>query len=310
MSFSGDVLTNTLPPGNKIRKSTVRSNQPYIPLDGLQQTPLGDAFNKFLYLYVRLFCLMTEVEGAVSGQSHPISMSSREFSLTQSDLRDVPSDSGLIFDHSFVQLYLFSCFEKRNSFSKHLTRHLYSQQNRVLMASLFSGKNREAKARRRHPENDFRKQIQNAGRTKNIFYNAKSNLNNFSSELMHMPLIELTFSEDRPALGRALQSNLKGSILFEYKICTNIRKCLFEESGLISDAFFLETGNLFSHFMAAMLDFEFLSIFELTEILQVWNGYLLNFSERVTEVSQDNCFEIIQTLKNLFSNFSDFADLR
>jgi hypothetical protein len=225
-------------------------------------------------------------------------------------MKEPLGDSVNIFESGFIPLYLFACFEKNVCFSKYLIKYLYGHQNNLLMGHLLFPSSKDPHKKKTNPENDFRKKIQKIEKTKNLFYNPKKNLNKSSSEILHSPIISLTFSEDSSTLTRVLQTNLKNSILFEYKICQNLQRCLDEDSPEVSDSFFLEMGNVFSYYLHSMLQFEFFSISELSSLLSTLNQYLRVFLERFTDIHQDNCFDIIKTILHLFHNFSHFLDLK
>jgi hypothetical protein len=160
------------------------------------------------------------------------------------------------------------------------------------------------------PENDFRKRIQHIENTNVIFYNPAKKIHFSEKEIQNNPGIWLTFIDDSNQLMQVFEHNLSQSIIFEFKLFSSIKKCLDQQTDLISDDFFLKCGNFFSFYMESMLDYELLSISELDHILRIWNQYLILFLERFTEFDDENCFEILETLNYIFQNLSVFFDLR
>ena len=187
-------------------------------------------------------------------------------------------------------------------------RHFYKRQNDERMLFLLFDCFKEGDNKK--PENDFRKKIQNFDKTKVIFYNPDKKLTFSQEEVKNNPVISLTFSENYNDLVDIIEKNLKDSIIFEYKLCSDLRKCLNRDSNTISDNFFLESGQNLSFYMNSMLDYELFSISELTHMLRIWNKYLTLFIERITKFDEKNCFIIIKTLTNLFQNLSNFFDQR
>lgn len=266
---------------HKARKSTLRSNQPNVLLSNLQNKGLNEDFSEYVRLYVRLFCLVTSV--------------------------GPETDSPPILEDAFVQLYLMSTVEKSFSFSKYLLRHFYRRQFAEVMDQLLYS-NQLVQPRR--PQNDFRKKIQFLDQTKVIFHNASCQLRLSPAEVRTCPGLRLTFTEDPARLTEAFEKNLAESAVFEFKILADMRRCLAENSDVVSDFVFLESGNTFSHFMDAMLEYEFLSVDELDTALRVWDRYLGLFLERFNEFDEESCFDIVRGLRNAFRSLSDFFDLR